>query len=128
MAFIVLLQCFVISSIFLSWLGVCPLYARHHGIGKQFVGLKKYIDNEMWRNILLNAKKITYTNPMRLHTRLFRLHVTPAIRCKYDPMCSPLCLKCKKKAVAYSYLTWSCPKIVIFWLSKSTATLRKYLG
>ena len=53
------------------------------------------LDEGLWKRILLNAKKITCSNKSyeTQYKIIHRLHSTPAIRCKYDPMCSSICVK-----------------------------------
>ena len=76
------------------------------------------IDDKKWKQIFLNAKKITSSNKTHetQYKIIHRLHVTPAIRSKYDPTCSAQCLKCKNTVGTYSHMIWSCPKIITFWL------------
>ena len=77
------------------------------------------IDDGTWRNILLNAKKISCSNKS-YETQfkiIHKLHISPVIRNKYDPLCSPLCPRCKVGQGTHSHMMWTCPLIKPFWIS-----------
>ena len=77
------------------------------------------IDEGLWGNILLNAKKITCSNKSyeTQYKIVHRLHISPVIRSKFDPLCSPLCPRCQNGQGTHSHMMWSCPLIRPFWVS-----------
>ena len=46
---------------------------------------------------------------------LHRVHCTPYILNKIDPLKSSVCPKCKTEVGTYSHMFWSCPIIASFW-------------
>ena len=77
------------------------------------------IDERLWGNILLNSKRITCSNKS-YETQfkiIHKLHVSPVIRSKYDPLCSPICPRCKSEQGTYSHMIWSCAQIRPFWVA-----------
>ena len=77
------------------------------------------IEDGVWYNILLNAKKITCSNKSyeTQYKIIHKLHISPVIRSKYDPLCSPLCPRCRAGQGTHSHMFWTCPKIIPFWIS-----------
>ena len=86
------------------------------------------VDNKKWQRILLKAKKITSSNSTyeTQYKIIHRLHVTPAVRTIYDPMCSGQCVKCKNILGTYSHLIWFCPKISQFWLTVKSELVKVF--
>ena len=86
-------------------------------------------DDQTWCKIAYNAKRITRSDKSH-ETQfkiIYKLHVTPEIRSKYDNSYTAAYRKCQKQLGTYFHLIWSCPLIKQFWSTVQTE-IKNLLG